>query len=211
MMDVLQLLPDPESKCTAAAMKPSVAGMYNVYFDGTNSSTADKEAVIKVQKVMPDIFNVAKENRSFSRRSFRYMLGQQIKQFIDIGSGFLTTDNTHKLVHSVDPIAKVVYVDINQAVVEHGNKLLATNGATNGTTTIICADIRQAQDVLKNPDLTRFIDFSQPVGILMMCVACFFTDSEIAHIMSAIQSTICDGSYIAVTHDTQDGHEDERE
>jgi hypothetical protein len=59
--------------------------------------------------------------------------------------------------------------------------------------------------------MTRFIDFSQPVGIFMMCVACFFTDSEIAHIMSVIRSKICDGSYIAVTHETLDGHKDETE
>jgi hypothetical protein len=135
------------------------------------------------------------------------MLGQRIKQFVNIGSGFLTSNNIHVLAHSVDPMAKVIHVDVNLAVVEQGKKLLATNG----TTTIICADIRQPQDVLENPDLTRLIDFSQPVGILMMCIACFFTDSEITHIMSAIQSTICDGSYIAVTHDTLDGHEDEKE
>jgi hypothetical protein len=84
-MDVLpSLLPDPESKSIAVATKPSIAGMYNVYPNGTSNSAADREAAIEVQKAMPDVFNIAKENRSFLHHYVRYMLGRGIKQFIDI-------------------------------------------------------------------------------------------------------------------------------
>ncbi len=44
-----------------------------------------------------------------------------------------------------------------------------------------------------------------------MCVACFFTDTEISYIMSAIRSAICEGSYVAATYDTLDGHKDEKD
>jgi S-adenosyl methyltransferase len=206
MMEVLPLLPDDGTERKSMAQS-SAAGIYDVFLGGNNNSATDRDAAVEIQNAMPDIFSLVKENRSFLRRCIGYMLGQGIKQFIDIGSGFLTSEDIHVLVHSVNPMAKVVYVDRNPAVVEQGNKLLATNGST----TIICADIRQPQDILENPDLIRFIDFSQPVGISMMCVTCFFTDSEITHIMSVIRSTICDGSYIAVTHETLDGHEDETE
>jgi hypothetical protein len=206
-MDFLPLLlADSEGKPVINEKSSNNAGMDDAHVDGTDSSTTEREAAIEIQKAMPDVFDMANENRSFLRRCVRYMLGHGINQFIDIGSGFLS-DNFHELVHSIDPIAKVVYADRNLAVVEQGNKFLATTG----TTAFICADLRQPKEVLENLDLTRLIDFSQPVGILMMRVSCFFTDSEITHIMSTIQSTLCEGSYIAVTHDTLDAHKDEKE
>ncbi|KIV98326.1 hypothetical protein, variant [Verruconis gallopava] len=208
-MEIIPLLQSPrEGKMhDTPIMTPNVAGIYNAFLDGKNSSIADKEAAIEVQKAMPDVLRVAEENRSFLRRCIRYMLGHGIKQFIDIGSGYITTDNIHELAQLVEPTAKIVYVDQNPSVVEEGSKLLATNG----TAIIICADIRKPNDVFKHPNLIGLIDFAEPVGILMMCVACFLTDAELTHIMSSIQSTICDDSYVAMTHDTLDGHPTERE
>lgn len=137
--------------------------MHNAYLNGTNHSAADQEAVVEVQKAIPDVFYAARENHSFLSRCVRYMLGQRIKQFIEVGRGFLISDNIHELVQSVDPVARIVYVDGDPVVVEHGSKHLATNG----TTTIICANIRQPQDILNNSKLACFIDFLEPVGILM--------------------------------------------
>ena len=209
-MEFVPLLSGADGKTTDVETETSVARIYNTLLDGSNGSTADRKAVVEVQEAMPDAANAVKENRSFIRRVVRYMIGQGINQFIDIGSGFLTDDSIHALAaNSIDPAmsVNVVYVDRDPAVVEEGNKFL---GAIK-TATIICADIRQPQDVFTNPDLTHLIDFSQPVGILMMFVACFLEDKEIVRVMSFIRSTICDGSYVAVTHDTLDGHEDRSE
>ncbi|KAE9969423.1 hypothetical protein EG328_006871 [Venturia inaequalis] len=208
-MEIIPLLQSPreEKMHGTRVITPNVAGIYNAFLDGNNSSTADKEAAIEVQKAMPDVLKVAEENRSFLRRCVRYMLGRGIKQFIDIGSGYITKDNIHELAQLIEPAAKIVYVDRDPMVVEEGSKLLVTNG----TATIICADIREPNDVFKHPDVSGLIDFAEPVGILMMCVACFLTDTELTHIMSSVQSTICDDSYIALTHDTLDSHPTEEE
>jgi hypothetical protein len=204
-MDFIPLLESPQQEIThdTPVTTPNVVGTYNA----NNSSAADREAAIEVQKDMPDVLKVAEENRSFLRRCVRYMLGRGIKQFIDIGSGHITNDNIHELAQMIDPAAKIVYVDRNPMVVEDGSKLLATNE----TATIICVDIRDPNDVFKHPNLSRLIDFAEPVGILMMCVACFLTDTELTHIMSSIQTTICNGSYVALTHGTLDGHPPEQE
>jgi hypothetical protein len=207
-MEFLPLVPqETESKSVVSMTQSSVAGIYDVLLGGSNNSVTDRGAALQIQKAMPDISSVIKENRSFLYRCIAYMLHRGVKQFIDIGSGFIVDQDIHDLIHAFDPKAKIVYIDRNPAVVDQGNKLLAANKST----TIICADIRQAQDVLQNSELTTFIDFSQPVGISMMCVTCFFTDSEISSVMSVIRSTICDGSYIAVTHETLDGHSNETE
>ena len=106
-MEIVPLLSSkPDANSVAAATQPSAAGMYNFYLGGTNNSAVDRDAAMEVQKAMPDVTNLAKENRSYLRRCVRYMLGRGIRQFIDIGSGHPTDNNTHEIVHSVDPVAR---------------------------------------------------------------------------------------------------------
>jgi hypothetical protein len=187
-------------------VQPSVARMYDYYLGGETNYSVDREAVAEVAKAMPDCFNLCLENRSFLRRAVLFMSKQGITQFIDIGSGLPTKSNTHEIAQAVNSKAKVVYVDMDPVVLQEGEALLASN---KETTTIICADIRDPTNVLQNPEILRLIDFSKPVGILMMCVACFWTDEEIVHIMSTIRATIASGSYVAATHDTFDGKKQE--
>jgi len=203
----MNMSPESKAKSVAASTQPSIAGMYNHYLGGSNNSAVDRDAAKEVQKAMPDASNLAKENRSYLRRCIGYMYGCGIRQFIDIGSGHPTDGNTHEIVHSIAPLAKVVYVDIDPTVVEYWKSRLS---AVNGTT-IIYGDIRKTQEVIDNPELAQFINFKEPVGVLMMCVACFFTEAEITTVMSTIRSAICEGSYVAVTHDTLDGHKHEKD
>jgi O-methyltransferase involved in polyketide biosynthesis len=195
-----------EPKLPAQPIQPSVARMYDYYLGGTTNYAIDREAVAEVAKAMPDCFNLCLENRSFLRRAIRFMSQQGITQFIDIGSGLPTKSNTHEVAQADNPKARVVYVDMDPVVLQEGKELLASN---EETTTIICADIRTPTDVFQNPELLRLIDFSKPVGILMMCVACFWTNEEIVHIMSTIRATVAAGSYVAATHDTFDGKKEE--
>jgi hypothetical protein len=75
----------------------SVARMYDYYLGGTNNDAIDREAVAEVEKAMPNVFNLCLENRSFLRRPVRYMFGQEITQFIDIGLSLPTVCNTHEV------------------------------------------------------------------------------------------------------------------
>jgi hypothetical protein len=89
---------------------------------------------------------------------------------------------------------------------EYGTEFLTSNRST----TIIRADIRHSRSIFNNQDLSRVIDLSKPVGILMMSVTCFLNDTEIEPVMSTIRSAIAEGSYIAVTHPTLDGHHEDK-
>ena len=183
-MTFLPLLspPEAESRYVTATTDPGAAGIHDRVLDGMKTFDKNTEAALAAQKTNSDASHLAKENRSFLRRCIRYMLGHGIRQFIDIGSGHITINNIYELAHSVDPATKIVYVDRDPAVVKNGRRVLATIE----TSAIICGDIREPDDVLKQSDLSRIIDFSKPVGILMVRVACFFTDSELARIMMAI-------------------------
>ena len=151
---------------------------------------------------MFNILRVAEENHSFLHHYIRYIFGYRIKQFINISSSYITKDNIYKLAQRIELAAKIIYVNQNLIVVKEGNKLLTTNGVA----IIIYTNIRELNDVFKHPDLSSLIDFAEPVGVLIIYITYFLTDIELTHIILSIRSTICDGSYVTLIHNTLDSH-----
>lgn len=128
------------------------------------------------------------------------MVSRGITQFIDIGSGLPTVSNTHEVAQAIDAGVRVVYVDMDPVVLEQGRKLLS-----DGRTRVVLGDMREPEKVLGSEEVRGLIDFERPVGVLMMCVACFFTDAEIRGIMKVVRERVAEGSYVAASHDTFDG------
>src|SRR5215469_6243524 len=141
--------------------RPSVARMYDYYLDGKDNFQVDRDAVARVEAAMPEIRQLAWENRAFLRRAVRYMARQGIDQFLDIGSGLPTVGNTHEIARQVIPDARVVYVDIDPIVAAHGRALLATDD----NTTVAIADMHHPEEVLQHLETKRLIDFTRPVGV----------------------------------------------
>ena len=55
-----------------------------------------------------------------SRGPFRYLVGEAgIRQFLDVGTGLPTVDNTHEVAQRVAPQCRVVYVDNDPLVLAH--------------------------------------------------------------------------------------------
>jgi O-methyltransferase involved in polyketide biosynthesis len=181
--------------------KPSVARMYDYYLDGKDNYQVDREAVEQVAKAMPEIRQLARENRAFLRRAVRYMARQGIRQFIDIGSGLPTAGNTHEIAQEVAPDARVVYVDNDPVVLVHGRALLVRDD----NTTVATADMRDPVSVLKHPKTTKLIDFDEPVGVLLIAMVHFLTEEERPYVMDTLRDSLPSGSHIAITHVTRDG------
>ncbi|MBF8186941.1 SAM-dependent methyltransferase [Nonomuraea sp. K274] len=175
--------------------------MYDYYLDGKDNFEVDRQAVRQVEKAMPEIRQLARENRAFLRRAVRYMARQGIRQFIDIGSGLPTVGNTHEIAQKVIPDARVVYVDNDPVVLQHGRALLATDDNTR----VAAADMRRPADVLGHPETVKLIDFSEPVGVLMIAMLHFLTMAERGSVMGQLRDALPSGSYLAMTHVTTDG------
>ncbi|MCO6010718.1 SAM-dependent methyltransferase [Actinoallomurus purpureus] len=182
--------------------KPSVARMYDYYLDGKDNYQVDRDAVDRVAEAMPEIRRLARENRAFLRRAVRYMARQGIRQFIDIGSGLPTGGNTHEIAQEITPDARVVYVDNDPVVLVHGRALLARDD----NTTVATADMRDPASVLGHPNTTKLIDFSEPVGVLLIAMVHFITEEERPYVMGALRDALPSGSHITFTHATRDGH-----
>ncbi|WP_433153464.1 SAM-dependent methyltransferase [Actinomadura nitritigenes] len=191
--------PSPEIDTT----RPSVARMYDYYLHGKDNFQVDRDAADRVARAMPEIGELALENRSFLRRSVRYMVRRGIRQFLDIGSGLPTVGNTHEVAQEIVPDARVVYVDSDPIVLVHGRALLATDEFT----TVAQADMRRPADVLEHAATTGLIDFSAPVGVLMIAMTHFLTLEEREGVMAPLRDALAPGSHLAATHVTTEGHD----
>jgi S-adenosyl methyltransferase len=182
--------------------RPSPARMYDYMLGGTRNLQVDREATERFLAQWPDLFDAASANRGFLRRAARMMAQTHgIRQFLDIGSGLPTQNNTHEAVHQIAADARVVYVDLDPMVLMYARELLTDDG----TTAVIQADLRDPDRLLADPDLRRLIDFSQPVGVLMTAVLQFVADaSDPWALVARYMRAVVPGSYLALSHITGD-------
>ena len=183
------------------ATKLSPARVYDYFLGGTNNFLVDRQAAEFLRTSIPDLVDALWANRGFHGRAAVWMARHGIRQFLDIGSGLPTQNNTHESVQKIDADARVVYVDNDPMVAAHAGALLAADG----TTAVIPADLRQPKALLSHPDLLRLIDFAEPVGMLMTDVMHFVPDDEdpwglVAEYMAAVPP----GSYLALSHGTNE-------
>ncbi|GLW65321.1 SAM-dependent methyltransferase [Actinomadura rubrobrunea] len=177
--------------------KPSIARAYDVVLNGKDNFEADRAFVREIVKVVPEIYDVAKYNREILGRGVRFLAEQGIRQFLDLGSGLPTVENTHQVAQRVAPDANVVYVDNDPIVLAHGRALLAENERT----AVVTADLRDPKAVMSDPEVTRLIDFGRPTAIMLVGILHHLHDDEDPQgIVEAYMSAVPSGSYLFVTH-----------
>ncbi len=175
--------------------RPSVARVYDYFLGGSHNFAVDREMATQLQTLIPDIADVMRANRAFLRRAVRFMINAGITQFLDIGSGIPTVGNVHEVAEQTHPDARVVYVDIDPVAVAHSRAMLDGNE----TTAVVRGDLRDAADILASPEVGRLIDFSEPVGLLMVSVLHFVADDPYRAVAS-YRDAVGPGSYLAITH-----------
>jgi hypothetical protein len=180
---------------------PSPARMYDYYLGGTHNFEVDRNLADQLTAAAPDVVDAAWANRGFHGRAAVWLARQGIRQFIDIGSGLPTQNNTHEAVQQVAPDASVVYVDNDPMVAAHGSALIAGNG----TTTVILADLRDPDALLAHAELRKLINLAEPVGVLMTAVVHFLPDdSDPWGLVARLMAAVAPGSYLALSHVTYD-------
>lgn len=186
----------------ASAIKPSPARLYDYYLGGKDNFTADREAAEKIRAAFPALSDAAWANRGFHGRAATWMTRHGIRQFIDIGAGLPTMENTHQVVQRIAPRARVVYADNDRQAVCHARALLVGGPAV----TAIDADIRDPAALLGNRELRELIDFTQPAGVLITAVMHFVADTDHPwNLVAQLMGAFAPGSYLALSHVTADG------
>jgi hypothetical protein len=183
------------------ATRPSPARLYDYFLGGTTNFAVDRVAAEHLKAAAPDLIDAVWANRGFHGRAAVWLAERGIRQFIDIGSGLPTQNNTHEAVHKVAPEARVVYVDYDPMVAAHADALLADDG----TTTLITADLRNPDALLAHPALVGLINLAQPVGVLLTSVIHFVPDEmDPWGLVERYMAAVAPGSYLVLSHATYD-------
>jgi len=203
-------------KAWPATFDTSVANqarMYDYLLGGKDNYAADREAVDAILTIYPEMAFTARANRAFLGRAVRFLAGDAgIRQFLDIGTGIPTANNTHQVAQAIAPESRVVYVDYDPIVLAHARALLTSDGA--GATDYIDADLRDTGVILSQA--AGLLDFAKPVAVSLIAILNAIPDDDDPHaIVATLMDAVPSGSYLALTHmasdlldrETQDGLE----
>ncbi|HVB41630.1 MAG TPA: SAM-dependent methyltransferase [Streptosporangiaceae bacterium] len=197
-MPEADLVPDADDR-------PSVARLYDFLLGGHHNYAADRELGRRLLRAEPNARRIVAENRAFLGRAVRFLLECGVYQFVDLGSGIPTQENVHEIARRFDPEARVVYVDNDQVAVAHSKHILSGDPLAS----VINADLRDPAKVLDHAEVRRLIDFSRPVGVLMVAVLHFVPDEDDpAGLVRRFAQRLAAGSYVVISHVTHESQPD---
>ena len=159
--------------------KPNIARVYDALLGGKDNYAADRELAEQIVALNPGLPGLVRDNRVFIIKAVTRAASRGIRQFIDLGAGLPTHPSVHEAAQGVSPDARVAYVDNDPVVQSHVRALLAGDGIA-----AIGADITRPAEVLADPELTRVIDFGQPVCVILAAVL-HFQPAEVARSLIA--------------------------
>lgn len=194
--------PEPHIDTTVS----HVARIWNYWLGGKDNYQVDREVGDQILQILPDVARLARASRHFLARVVRHLAAEQgVRQFLDIGTGLPTVDNTHEVAQRVAPESRVVYVDNDPLVLAHARALLV--GTPEGATDYIDADLREPEAILRAAAKT--LDFSRPVGLMLMGILEFITDDDEAYaIVGRLLDALAPGSFLAVYDGTNVVHKE---
>jgi hypothetical protein len=180
------------------------ARRYNYWLGGKDNFAADRVSGDELEKLFPKVRAGALANRALLRRATRFLAADAgIRQFLDIGTGLPTADNTHEVAQAVAPDSRVVYVDNDPLVMVHARALLTSS--REGRTAYIEADLNDPVSILGDRVLQDTLDMSQPVGLMLIAVLhCVRGHGAAKPIVGRLLDALPPGSYLVATHATSD-------
>lgn len=180
--------------------RPTAAGMYEVLLGdvgGHHHSQADRDAAEKALAAAPEAATAARENRRFVQRVVRYLANRGIRQYIDMGSGFPAKGQVHEIAAEIVDNPHVVYVDHDPLVARESEAMLPADG----NVVVITGDLREPWELLKDQEIKRVIDWTEPVALLFASVLHFVADDEnVKKILAIWREHVVPGSYLLVSH-----------
>ncbi|MCK9897185.1 SAM-dependent methyltransferase [Frankia sp. AgB32] len=179
---------------------PHSARVWNYWLGGKDNFPADRELGDKVFEVYPDIVHVARAQREFLVRAITFLAGEVgIRQFLDIGTGLPSADNTHEVAQRIAPDSRIVYVDNDPLVLVHARALLTS--VAGGATAYVDADVRDPDRILA--EAAEVLDFTQPVALVMFGILGNVADTgEAQAIAKRLLDGVPSGSYLTLNDGT---------
>jgi len=193
-------LPGPKLDTTVSHS----ARIWNYWLGGKDNYAVDREAGDKVAAMLPSIVAQARADRAFLGRATRYLAGEEgIRQFLDIGTGLPTADNTHEVAQRVAPEARVVYADNDPLVLVHARALLTST--PEGVCDYVEGDLRDPDDILAQA--ARTLNFAEPVALMLLGILHHIPDTDQAYAIAGhLMAALAPGSFLVINHSTSAVH-----
>lgn len=176
--------------------RASIARVYDAALNGKDNYEVDRAVLDQVRTVAPQVNDLAWANRDFLIRVCRFLARAGVDQYLDLGSGLPTAENTHQVVQRVNPGSRVVYVDNDPSVLVHAQALLANNSRTR----IAEADIFRPLEVLGNTAVRAELDFARPLALLHIGTLHHYLGEDAPALMQTYIDALPSGSFVAIAH-----------
>ncbi|MET9504401.1 SAM-dependent methyltransferase [Streptomyces sp. NPDC006259] len=178
--------------------QPHTARIWNYWLGGKDNYEVDRAAGDQIRQLHPGIGEYARADRLFLGRAVRHLVHDVgIRQFLDIGTGLPTADNTHEVAQAAAPDARIVYVDNDPLVLAHARALLTST--PEGRTDYLDEDLRNVDAILEHA--ARTLDFSEPVALILLGVVIFVGDDEDPYgLVRRLVDRLPAGSHLVLSH-----------
>ncbi|MFE5393273.1 SAM-dependent methyltransferase [Streptomyces sp. NPDC056568] len=175
---------------------PHSARIWNYWLGGKDNYPVDEQAGDAYTAVFPGIVTIARSSRAFLRRNITYLVAEAgVRQFLDIGTGLPTADNTHEVAQRIAPETRIVYVDNDPMVLAHARALLYST--PEGATAYIDADVLDPESVLA--EAAKTLDFAQPVALILSNILGHIAEYDRARsVVTRLMEALPSGSYLSV-------------
>jgi hypothetical protein len=176
--------------------RPQSPRVWNYWLGGKDHFLVDREYGDRYREIYPEIVDIACAIRAFLDRAIRYLVGEaSIRQFLDIGTGLPTANNTHEVAQRLAPTSRIVYVDNDPLVLLHARALLVST--PDGATAYIDADVRDPEKILASAAET--LDFTQPIALMLLGIMGNVADLDEAYaIVRRLVDAVPSGSYLVL-------------
>ncbi|MEU6995720.1 SAM-dependent methyltransferase [Streptomyces sp. NPDC046465] len=188
--------PGPAAHQAIDTMVPHSARIWNYWLGGKDNYPVDEAAGDAYSTVFPGIVTVARSSRAFLQRNITHLVTEAgIGQFLDIGTGLPTVDNTHEVAQRLDPRARIVYVDHDPMVLTHARALLTST--PEGATAYVDADLTDPDRILAAASET--LDLTRPTALILSNILGHIADYDRARaIVARLMEGLPSGSHLSV-------------
>ncbi|MGY1451703.1 SAM-dependent methyltransferase [Streptomyces sp. SS8] len=189
-------VPEPQAPPVIDTTVSHVARIWNYWLGGKDNYEVDRAVGDQITAILPDVPRLARASRALLGRAVRYLVTEAgVRQFLDIGTGLPTVDNTHDIAQRLAPESRVVYVDNDPLVLAHARALLTSS--PEGTTEYIHADLRDPETIIRRA--ASALDLTRPVALLLMGIMEFVTDDDEAYgIVRRLMAALPQGSHLVL-------------
>jgi S-adenosyl methyltransferase len=179
---------------------PHSARVWDYWLGGKDNYAADRAAGDQFAETFPDIVDIARHSRAFLARSVRFLAEERgVRQFLDIGTGMPTQDNTHQVAQRAAPESRIVYVDHDPLVLVHARALLTSS--PEGACAYIDADVRNPEKIVRDAAVT--LDFTRPIALMMLGILNHIPDEDDPYgIVQQLLEPLPSGSYLVLNDAT---------